>query len=513
MSKQKSEFVLVVAGPGSGKTCNMVKKAIECLPDLNPHRFMALITYTNAATEKIKERLQAKISIPPNIFIGTIHSFMNRFILKPYGKIFGYLPEDYFIVDEFDFSFLDNKQFESKNDRRKCEKAIERNKFLRGIVSYNQIESKATTLLDEEKSTIRRSLGNRLQFLFIDEIQDASSIQYKFFDNLRREGKTDIYCIGDPEQYIYGFTYVKKGQKSVEFNKIPMKKFQNNNSVIKEYISEEEVNRRSTSKIVKFLNNFRLPNQKVGSIHSEDPDIVFITETDLKEIVVTFNTLCKKLISKNIRKNIDYIKFFLSYKNDTFIPAYSICPMEKISNEDAKPRSILKMATDYILAVSGYSLIDILQKCDLSLVNFRKLAVSILHFIKKNPELNEEDLKKYIKDKLAIKFNSENQKTKNCFDNLIIHFKVLGNSQNKNSSIHKAKGLEATAVLALAESKNRLLKWIETDQRTRANDKKDECRIGFVAFSRARNFLAIACLEKLNDKYLDKLKQLGVLII
>ena len=56
---------------------------------------------------------------------------------------------------------------------------------------------------------------------------------------MRKEGKTDIYCIGDSEQYIYGFTYVKKGQKSVEFNKIPMKKFQNNDSVMKEYFMQE----------------------------------------------------------------------------------------------------------------------------------------------------------------------------------------------------------------------------------------------------------------------------------
>jgi len=513
MSKQKSKCVLVVAGPGAGKTRTMVKKALECLSDLTPHRFMALITYTNAATEKIKERLQEKIEIPPNVFIGTIHSFMNRFILKPYGKIFGLLPEDYFIVDEFDFSFLDNMQFESNIDRRICERAIENKKFSKGVVSYNQIESKATALLNKEKSTIRKSLGNRLQFLFIDEIQDATSIQYSFFDNLRKEGKTEIYCIGDPEQYIYGFTYIKKGQKAVDFNKIPMKRFQNNNSVIKEYISEEEVNKRSTSKIVKFLNNFRLPSQKVDLIRPEDPDIIFITKTDIKEIVVSFNTLCEKLTSKNVREDIDYMKFFLSYENNTFIPAYSVCPMEKISNEDVKPRSILKMVMDYILAVSGYSLTDILQECNLSLINFRKFGVSVLHYIKTNPELNEKDLKKYITEKLCVKFNSENQETKNSFDNLIIHFKALGSSQNRNSSIHKVKGLEATAVLALAETKNRLLKWIEIDQQTRANDKADECRIGFVAFSRARNFLAIACLEKLNDKHLDKLKQLGVLII
>ncbi len=513
MSKPKSKCVLVVAGPGSGKTFNMVNKALECFPCLVPNKFMALITYTNAATEKIKERLQERIKIPHNVFIGTIHSFMNRFILRPYGRICGLLPEDYFIIDGFDFSFLDSKTFDSKVDRRIYEKAIENKKFSRGIVSYNQIESKATDLLDKEKATIRKSLGNRLQFLFIDEIQDATSTQFRFFDNLRKEGRTDIYCIGDSEQYIYGFTYIEKGQKAVEFNKIPMKKFQANNKVIKEYISDEEVNRRSTSKIVRFLNNFRQPHQKVGPIKQEDPDIVFITKTDVNEIVLSFNALCGELISKEIRENINYEKFFLSFENDTFIPAYSTYPMEKISNDDAKPRSILKMALDYILAVSGYSLTDVLQKCNLTLLNFRKLGIAMLHFIKTNPEIKEDELKKYISEKLSVQFVHQSQKTENSFDNLVVHFNALGSLQNKNSSIHKAKGLEATAVLALAEKRNRLLKWIETDHTVRANDKVDECRVGFVAFSRARNFLTIACLDKLKDADIVKLKQLGVRII
>jgi DNA helicase-2/ATP-dependent DNA helicase PcrA len=513
MTKEKNNCTLVIAGPGSGKTYNMVKRALECLPDLNPHRFMALITYTNAATEKIKEKLQEVIRIPPNIFIGTIHSFMNQFILKPYGKVFELLPNDYFIIDEFDFSFLDGKRFPTPLDRRIYEKAIENKKFSKGIVTYNQIESKAASLLDAEKSTIRKALGNRLQFLFVDEMQDATLTQYQIFDNLRKEGRTNIYCIGDPEQYIYGFTYNEKGKKALEFNKIPIKRFQCNKKIIQESISDDEVNRRSTSKIVRFLNNFRLPHQEVGPIHAEDPDIIFINRKEINEIVTIFNTLCDKLLSKAVKENLDYCKFFLSYQNDTFAPVYSTCSMEKISNDDVRPRSILRMATDYILAVSGRPQTDILQECNISLMELRKIGVSVLHLIKNNPDLREVTLKKHIKDKLCANFNRENQKTKNSFENLVSSFKVFGSSENKSSSIHKAKGLEASAVIALAETQKRLSKWLETDQGVRVKDKIDECRIGFVAFSRAKYFLSIACLENVDEEILTKLRNLNVTII
>lgn len=46
------DCTLVIAGPGAGKTTNMVVEIINCLPYLAPSRFMAVITYTNAATEK-----------------------------------------------------------------------------------------------------------------------------------------------------------------------------------------------------------------------------------------------------------------------------------------------------------------------------------------------------------------------------------------------------------------------------------------------------------------------------
>lgn len=518
--KIKNNCTLVIAGPGSGKTFNMVQKALECLPELQPHRFMALITYTNAATEKIKEKLQAATKMPPNIFVGTIHGFMNRFILKPYGSLFDLLPKDYFIVDSIDFSFLDGPEFRTKLktniDRQIYEKAIENKKFLKGVVTYNQIESKTAKLLEEEKATVRRALGNRLQFLFIDEIQDATSTQYRIFENLRIQGETKIYCIGDPEQYIYGFTYIEKKQKPPVFSNIPIKKLQSNRQVIQSSIAgvDEEENRRSTPKIVKFLNNFRIPGQKeVTQICKDNADIIFITKTDIREIVRIFDNLCDNLLSPQIKDDGEFCKFFLSYANDTFGPVYATCGMEKISNDHVSPKSVLKMALDYILAVSGRTQTDILEECNIPLIDFRRIGMSTLHQIRKESQLNESVIREYLKDMLPIRFNCENQKTRNSFENLVSNFQTFGSSSNKNSSIHKAKGLEASAVLALAETENRLSKWLETNHDERAKDKTDECRLGFVAFSRAKHFLSIACLQPVDKDVLDRMKDLDVVIV
>lgn len=509
------DCTLVIAGPGSGKTTSMVGEIINSLPYLTSSRFMAVITYTNAATEKIRARLGEHARIPDNVFIGTIHSFLNRFILAPYGKIFGVLPDDYFIVEDINFSFLDGRTFRDENARRITEKDIEKKLLCKGIVTYKQIEIRARELLDENKETVRKVLGNRLQFLFIDEIQDATTGQYNIFDNLRKQKQTQIYCIGDPEQYIYGFTYKDKNMKAPSFAKIPIRRLEETKAVLKKPFAQEEENKRSTAIIVSFLNNFRQQKyrQKAVSKYANELDVVFINLTRIDEITTKFNVLCETLLPETIKKEADYCKFFLARDNDTYNVVFPAQSMIKISNDNASPKSVLSLALDYICAVTGKSKTEILLETQKSILDIRIIGIRLMHKIRENPLVNENDLQNYLKSVIPIQFRMENQKTNELFKNLILSFQTLGSSINKNSSIHKAKGLEASAVLALAENKNRLTKWLEIDYLKRENDKKDESRLGFVAFSRAKDFLCIACLEPINIPIQNKLINLGVKII
>ena len=75
---------VVIAGPGAGKTHNMVNRVLIALNALKTNRFCCVITYTNAATDEIRNRISNKIDIPPNLFIGTIHSFLNQFFIIPF---------------------------------------------------------------------------------------------------------------------------------------------------------------------------------------------------------------------------------------------------------------------------------------------------------------------------------------------------------------------------------------------------------------------------------------------
>jgi DNA helicase-2/ATP-dependent DNA helicase PcrA len=441
---------------------------------------------------------------------------LNRFILAPYGKVFKFLPGDYFLIEDIDFDFLNNRSFKDTTERLITEKLIEKQLFSRGVVTYTQVEIRAHELLATNKDTIRKEIGNRIQFLFVDEFQDASSTQYEIFEQLRIEGKTQIYYIGDPEQYIYGFTYHDKHRKAVAFSDIPIKKVEKVAKVIKKPISAEgEENKRSTSKIVDFLNNFRDTNHKQKPVvkYLDEADVYFVNDVDMEVIVKKFDELCKKKIPMNIQENKEFSKFFLSRNNETFTPISLKLKMQKISNEFTTPRSILSEALDYVCAVSGKSKSEILKECRYTMHDLRKKGVLLLTKVMSDRDITDSDLRQYIQKEIPIKFKEENQKTQDLFKRIVASFQIGAKSTNKNSSIHKSKGLEASAVLALAENKSRLLKWLETDYAKREKDKQDESRIGFVAFSRARDFLCIACLEKVDNLAIGKMKVLGVQIV
>lgn len=71
--------------------------------------------------------------------------------------------------------------------------------------------------------------------------------------------------------------------------------------------------------------------------------------------------------------------------------------------------------------------------------------------------------------------------------------------------------------MAIAKTETELLLWIETNQTIRDakrdNETTDYPRLGYVAFSRAKQLLCISCLEKISDDTKTKLTELNVEIV
>lgn len=493
---------LIIAGPGSGKTHNLVNEIASHIPLLAPHQILAAITYTNAATHSIKTKLEKKIKIPPNVFVGTTYSFFNTFILLPYASIYGKAELDKIFI-EYDVTkkateITDKKTFNSPLERSKYLAGVQSNilKGLlnKGIIPFDQIAKISAELIQEKR--IRYLVGNKIPYLFVDEFQDATAHQYQIFDAIRKEKKTIMYKVGDPEQYISNHTI--RGRKTPNFEKIPIMTVQSSCDV-----TEQTINRRSSKQIVDFINNFNTQIQQVSSKgESTISSINFIAQNDIDSIVQKFQET-----TSVIEVTDDFVRFYLAFANNTYESVRQKYGLSTISNEHIKSHSKLSESLKIISAATGLSGKKLCLEYCLDPVQYRMLAVNLL----KSTQNSANELKTYISIVLKLKLDHYVD-----FERLYERLKALTSSTNSvkkselTTSIHKSKGLEADAVLIIARTNNELAKWLETDKPTRYADKTDQLRLGFVAFSRAKEILCIACLEKINAANRQKLTGFNV---
>lgn len=101
------ESVVVQAGPGSGKTTLLMERLKYIIKERQKtYLGIGCITYTNAAKNEIITRLEKEgVQLPPNLFIGTIHSFLLEFVIKPYSH---FLVEKIFLLNWLHLDLLEN---------------------------------------------------------------------------------------------------------------------------------------------------------------------------------------------------------------------------------------------------------------------------------------------------------------------------------------------------------------------------------------------------------------------
>jgi len=503
---------LVIAGPGAGKTHGMVDEIISALSDLKPNRHMAIVTYTNSATNNIKRRLGDKILIPPNVFIGTTHSFLNRFIVIPYsGLIHNEVNEElHFIqcgMDDILKRMFDKEEqeldFKAKNYRKRV---LTESMHKKGFVTFDQTLNLAEKCFDNER--VKYLVANRLQHLFVDEFQDSDNKMFGIIEHLRKQKKTTIYCVGDPEQYIQSFGTAKKAFKNIPILKASRTTVYD--------VTLNKINRRSDGSIVNFINHFSKRTYKDETFEQScfnknaGEPVVFISQAaDITMMLPQFFELCDKLsIKRNDRAIIA--------KNNTVIKKASIAlDNNVISPEKSSKPSMLNEIKDTILTSLDMNQNMFCEKYGKSPFDLKVMAVRVARAIRNEIIENENSFASFLKDNFDLIIDNEipikidklrlSVVPKSLKDAILV------------SNIHKFKGLESEAVLAVAKNEKELNLWLETNSTTRDEHQdrgtSDYPRLGYVAFSRARKLLCIACVEVISDETKRKLRDLYVEII
>jgi DNA helicase-2/ATP-dependent DNA helicase PcrA len=243
--EKQGKFV-VRACPGSGKTYSVAARLAHKMADWEfAYQGIATISFTNAAWQEIErqitEHFKIQKPIPYPHFLGTIDSFINKFIFLPFGHLVLNCKCRPVLVGEphgpwtgrfFAERFFDNVSYDADGrlyalDRSRMPKNWSNNRYI-GIAKSNLLRAGYANQDDanyfamrilETYPNVAKALVHRFPMVMVDEAQDTSEIQMRIIDLLIQNGLEEVALVGDPDQAIFEWhdakpeLFVKKSQE------------------------------------------------------------------------------------------------------------------------------------------------------------------------------------------------------------------------------------------------------------------------------------------------------------
>lgn len=183
--KNENSQLLIVAGPGSGKTTVLTQRIAHLIKDksIQPENCLA-ITFTRRASQEMHERLNKILENKASLLnIHTFHSLCFSILKENYER--AGLNEDFTVMSE--------------QEKALCKDE----KLLENALGFDDLIILTVKLLTENED-ILNTYRSRFKYVSVDEYQDIDENQYKLIRLLVPQDGS-IFVIGDPNQAIYGF--------------------------------------------------------------------------------------------------------------------------------------------------------------------------------------------------------------------------------------------------------------------------------------------------------------------
>ena len=318
--------VLVLAGPGSGKTSVLTRRIAWLIREHRvPHHRIMAVTFTNKAAGEMRARVEALLGDRlRGLQLGTFHATCARFLRRD-AALLGY-GENWVIYDRDDSLALikrvmklldiDIKEFRPRDilnciaiakceliaetafDGSDCFREIVRQVYVAyqhsliaaNVMDFGDLLMRMTLLLRDHQQ-LRREYQHRFEHILVDEFQDTNHVQNELV-KLLAAPKNYLFTVGDEDQSIYAF----RGADLCN-----MLGFRNKYPVAQEYVLEQ--NYRSTQYILSFArcvidqNPNRTPRALFSDLGlgervrlSEEYDV----DTQAEYVLNQINTLCRQ---------------------------------------------------------------------------------------------------------------------------------------------------------------------------------------------------------------------------
>ena len=230
--------LLILAGPGSGKTRVVTRRAAHlALNVIAPYRILA-ITFTNKAAKEMRERIDA-LHVGRGMIVSTFHALCAR-LLREYAQRAG-LERNFTIFDREDRrkvikEAIANSQLSAANWQPAAVESVisdAKNRMLDPVrfeaqvidwrertvakiyylyekmlqdmngLDFDDLLMRTATVLSRDQE-LKEELQDRFRYVLIDEYQDTNDAQYTIARMLS-DGHQNLCATGDPDQSIYGW--------------------------------------------------------------------------------------------------------------------------------------------------------------------------------------------------------------------------------------------------------------------------------------------------------------------
>jgi len=232
--------VLVVAGPGSGKTRVLTQRIayLIAVEGVRPWQILA-VTFTNKAAKEMQERVKRLLpdQAIEGIMLGTFHYICGRILrreadLLPIGSNFVIFDSDdqervvKSVIRELNINeklyrpasvhaaisrakneLIDAEHYPTTTYRDEVVKRVYV-EYQKHLIASNAVDFDDmlvyTAKLLEDNPSVRDKYAQRFRHVLVDEFQDTNLAQYALVKELASHHK-NIFCVGDPDQSIYAW--------------------------------------------------------------------------------------------------------------------------------------------------------------------------------------------------------------------------------------------------------------------------------------------------------------------